>query len=55
MRCERCHGFGRIAVLTDPPAYRLEPCHECNGSGQFIASCCGEATEQPEPSPIADQ
>lgn len=45
MRCEHCHGFGRIAGPTDPPAYRLEPCQECNGSG--VTSCCGDAVCQP--------
>jgi hypothetical protein len=48
MRCEHCGGYGRIAVMTVPPAYRLDFCPECNGSG--IASCCGDARAQPDKS-----
>lgn len=45
MRCQRCHGFGRIAVPTGGQSYRLEFCQECSGSG--VTSCCGDAVCQP--------
>ncbi len=53
MKCDHCHGFGRIAVQTEPPAYRLDPCPQCHGSG--IVACCGDAIEQPEPDPVSDK
>ena len=45
MKCDHCHGFGRIALQTEPPAYRLDPCPQCHGSG--IVACCEGLCEQP--------
>jgi hypothetical protein len=54
MKCQHCHGFGRIAVFktimielgpATQAVYRLEPCPECNGCG--TTSCCGDSMIQP--------
>lgn len=58
MRCERCHGFGRIAIpkgaIRRTPEGGAaffkhggsEPCPDCGGSG--VAHCCDGICEQPE-------
>lgn len=48
MKCDRCHGFGRIAVKLEPPAHWLDPCPQCHGTG--IVACCEGICEQPEAS-----
>ncbi len=64
MKCDHCHGFGRLTVyLTNgalgsgnitgnstnsAPSYRLDPCPQCHGSG--IVACCEGICEQPEAS-----
>lgn len=43
MRCETCHGSGKVLsplVPNTPPAMRIKvPCPTCNGSG--VDYCCG--------------
>ena len=47
MRCERCHGLGRVPFWHE--AFDMDvdrPCPECGGTG--ITSCCEGHEGQPE-------
>jgi hypothetical protein len=65
MRCERCHGGGKIGRFTRPGdgiyewigeaiISQIDPCPECGGSG-IIACCDGLVAQRIEQRPSKPQ
>lgn len=55
MRCETCHGTGKLTCRLNgvPYVYPRLPCNACQGSG--LAHCCEGDCAQPEPPAREDE